>query len=153
MKADGPSGVSGPLELADDRHCFGCGEKNPIGLKLRFTRTGEGVETVYVPVKPHQGYRDLLHGGLMSLVLDEAMVNAVWLSGTPAVSVEFTVRLRHAVRIGEPVRVRAWIVDARKRLVRTRAEARDAGGRVVAEAEAKCLRTADAPATMDRSSE
>ncbi len=141
--ADG-AGKSGFPELADDRHCFGCGEKNPIGLKLRFTKTDEGVETVYVPDKQHQGYRDLLHGGLMSLVLDEAMVNAVWLAGTPAVSVEFTVRLKHAVKIGEPLRIRAWIVGSHKRLVTTRAEARDASGRIVAESEAKCLRTAPA---------
>jgi acyl-coenzyme A thioesterase PaaI-like protein len=135
---------SAPLDLADDRHCFGCGEKNPIGLKLRFTKTDEGVETVYVPDKRHQGYQDLLHGGLMSLVLDEAMVNAVWLAGTPAVSAEFTVRLKHPVKVGEPLRVRAWIVGSQKRLVTTRAEARDSSGRVVAESEAKCLRTPSA---------
>lgn len=129
------------LTLDDDRHCFGCGERNPIGLKLRFTRTDEGVETLYVPVKEHQGYRDLLHGGIMSLVLDEAMVNAVWLAGTPAVSAEITVRLKHAVRIGEALRVKAWIVASQKKLVTTRAEARDGSGRVVAEAEAKCLKT------------
>lgn len=146
MTAGSGTGTPAPLDLADDRHCFGCGENNPIGLKLKFERTDEGVETVYVPDKRHQGYQDLLHGGLMSLVLDEAMVNAVWLSGTPAVSVEFTVRLRHAVRVGEALRIRAWIVDSQKRLVRTRAEARDASGRVVAESEAKCLRTA-APQT------
>jgi acyl-coenzyme A thioesterase PaaI-like protein len=143
MVAGAPDGAGKPAfpDLADDRHCFGCGEKNPIGLKLRFTKTDEGVETVYVPDKQHQGYRDLLHGGLMSLVLDEAMVNAVWLSGTPAVSVEFTVRLKHAVKIGEPLRIRAWIVGSQKRLVTTRAEARDGSGRIVAESEAKCLRT------------
>lgn len=136
------------LNVDDDRHCFGCGEKNPIGLKLCFTKTEEGVETQYLPVKEHQGYRDLLHGGMMSLVLDEAMVNAVWLAGTPAVSVEITVRLKHAAKIGEPLRIRAWIVAAQKRLVTTRAEARDASGRVVAEAEAKCLKTAAAAPTV-----
>ena len=136
-----PRGIIEMVDLADDRHCFGCGEQNPIGLKLRFTRTDEGVETVFTPNKSHQGYRDLLHGGLMSLVLDEAMVNAVWLNETPAVSVEIQVRLRHAVKVGEPLRVRAWIVESRKRLILTRSEARDGSGRVVAEAEAKCLRS------------
>ncbi|MBP9732813.1 MAG: PaaI family thioesterase [Candidatus Omnitrophica bacterium] len=149
MMGQGQTGVSsGALNLEDDRHCFGCGEKNPIGLRLRFTKTEEGVEAQYMPVKDHQGYRDLLHGGIMSLVLDEAMVNAVWLAGMPAVSVEITVRLKHAAKIGEPLRIRAWIVAAQKRLVTTRAEARDASGRVVAEAEAKCLKTAAAASTV-----
>ena len=129
------------MKLEDDRFCFGCGERNPIGLNLKFTRTEEGVETLFTPGKNHQGYRDLLHGGLMALVLDEAMVNAVWLNQTPAVSAEFSVRLKHAVKVGEPLRIRAWIVDSHKRLVLTRAEARDTAGRVVAESEAKCLRT------------
>lgn len=141
MSSEAAGDRSGFPALGDDRHCFGCGEKNPIGLKLTFTRTDEGVETLFTPGKDHQGYQDLLHGGLMSLVLDEAMVNAVWLSGTPAVSVEIQVRLRHAVKVGESLRIRAWIVDTNKRLVLTRAEARDPAGRVVAEAEAKCLRT------------
>lgn len=129
------------LALEDDRFCFGCGERNPIGLKLKFERIDNGVETVYIPEKNHQGYRDLLHGGIMSLVLDEAMVNAVWLNDAPAVSVEIRVRLRHAVRLGEPLHIRAWITGSQKRLVLTCAEAKDGSGRVVAEAEAKCLRT------------
>ncbi len=130
---------SGPV-LADDRHCFGCGEKNPIGLKLKFTKTDEGVETMFVSDKRHQGYTDLLHGGILSLVLDEAMVNAVWLGESPAVSAELTVRLKHAVKTGEALRIKAWIVDKRKRLVLTRAEARNSSGLVVAEGEAKCLK-------------
>ncbi len=131
---------SGAVPLLDDRHCFGCGERNPIGLKLQFTQNDEGVEAVFTPEKTHQGYQDLFHGGLMSLLLDEAMVNAAWLKGMPAVSAEFTVRLRHAVRVGEPLRIRGWIVGGQKRLVLTRGEARDSSGRVVAESEAKCLR-------------
>lgn len=142
---------SGPLRLDDDRFCFGCGERNPIGLRLKFQRTNEGVETVFTSGKNHQGYQDLLHGGIMSLVLDEAMVNAVWLTESPAVSAELTVRLRHAVRVGEPIRVRAWIVEKRKRLVLTRAEARDRSGRVLAEAEAKCLRVQASAEKFDRS--
>ena len=137
----GPRGAD-RLNLRDDRVCFGCGELNPIGLKMRFVKTPEGVEAVFVPQKNHQGYADLLHGGLMSLILDEAMVNAVWLSGVPAVSVEIRVRLRQAVRVGETLRIRGWIVDSRKQLVMTRSEARNESGRVVAEAEAKCLRGA-----------
>ena len=137
------------LLLDDDRHCFGCGERNPIGLRLKFEKIADGgVETVFTPGKDHQGYKDLLHGGLMALVLDEAMVNAVWLNATPAVSVEIRVRLRHAVQVGQPLRIRAWIepaagsASAQKRLVLTRGEARDQKtGRLVAEADAKCLRS------------
>jgi acyl-coenzyme A thioesterase PaaI-like protein len=126
--------------LEDDRHCFGCGEKNPIGFKLCFKELKDGVEAEFTPEKNHQGYRDLFHGGLMSLLLDEAMVNAVWLKGSPAVSVEFNVRLRHAVKVGDPIRVRGWIIGEHKRLVLTRAEATDAAGRVLAESEGKCLK-------------
>ena len=139
------------MDLDDERHCFGCGERNPIGLKLKFSRTEDGVETIFTPDKSHQGCRDLLHGGLMALVLDEAMVNAVWLSGTPAVPVDIRVRLRQAVRVGETLRIRARIVGNQKRLVMTRAEATDSSDRLVAEAEAKCLRTAPADKKKSRS--
>ena len=52
---------------------FGCGDDNPIGLRLRFTPSGEGVKASFIPSAEHQGFQEVVHGGIISTVLDEAM--------------------------------------------------------------------------------
>lgn len=45
--------------------CFGCGQENPIGLKLRFRREGDKVEAEFIPSDLYEGYLGYLHGGIM----------------------------------------------------------------------------------------
>jgi len=53
-----------------DHACFGCGDDNPIGLHLRFEADGDGVRTSFVPSSAHQGFDRVVHGGIISTVLD-----------------------------------------------------------------------------------
>ena len=131
-----------PLQLADDRMCFGCGEKNPRGLKLPFKvdLARRRIRTRWTPTKEFQGYADIMHGGILGLVLDELMGNLLWKLGCPSVTVELTVRFRHPARVGEPIEGEGWVVSeeplrSRKRIV-TESVARRAGGRILATASA-----------------
>lgn len=126
--------------LEDDRYCFGCGKENPQGLKLEFRLTDEGMESEFIPTKEHQGFRNVVHGGIMGLVLDEIMVNLAWVKKLHAVSVEFRVRLIEKAQIGERIKLKARIVDIRKKIVLTEAEAYNEAGDVIAQADAKCFR-------------
>jgi hypothetical protein len=47
----------------DDRYCFACGEKNPIGMKLQFVLKDDFIETSFVFPKEFQGYKNTVHGG------------------------------------------------------------------------------------------
>ena len=51
--------------------CFGCGQKNPIGLKLKFTESDEYLNAVWRPTEKYQGYPNVLHGGIIAALLDE----------------------------------------------------------------------------------
>ena len=66
--------------VRSDHGCFGCGDDNPIGLHLRFAADGDGVKASFVPGPEHQGFGDVVHGGIISTVLDEAMA---WATATP----------------------------------------------------------------------
>ena len=58
-----------------EQECFFCGEKNPIGLHLKFyldEDTGE-VSTEYVPSRLFMGLGNILHGGIQSGLFDEIM--------------------------------------------------------------------------------
>jgi beta-phosphoglucomutase family hydrolase len=61
--------------------CFGCGQKNPFGLRLKFKRDGKGVRTEYTPGEYYQSWPDIIHGGITVTMLDEAMGHATLMNG------------------------------------------------------------------------
>ncbi|MCG2722084.1 MAG: PaaI family thioesterase [Thermodesulfovibrionales bacterium] len=81
------------IQLEDDRYCFVCGEENENGLRLFFTLLDGKICAEFTFSKVHQGYKDIVHGGLLSAVLDEAMVKASLMQGMPAVTAEITARI------------------------------------------------------------
>ena len=132
-----------PLPLDDDAMCFCCGAKNPIGLKLQFESTPDGrMYTLWTPRKEHQGFKDIVHGGLVATVLDEVMVRLLYIRGIQAVTAGMETRLRAPVRWGNVYRFEGWIVQDRGRAVITEAEAVEVeSGQRVAWGRATCMRT------------
>lgn len=128
--------------LEDDAMCFCCGVRNPIGLKLEFEATPEGrMRTVWTPRKEHQGFKDIVHGGLVATVLDEVMVRLLYLLDIHAVTASMETRLLAPLQWGRPYRFEGWIVEDRKRAVITEAEAVDPeSGARVAWGKATCVR-------------
>jgi acyl-coenzyme A thioesterase PaaI-like protein len=130
------------LPLDDDAMCFCCGPKNPIGLKLEFETTAEGrMRTIWIPRKEHQGFKDIVHGGLVATVLDEVMVRLLYIRGIRAVTAGMQTRLRRPLQWGRPYRFEGWIVQDRGRAVITEAEAAETDtGQRVAWGRATCMR-------------
>lgn len=126
--------------LEDDHHCFVCGEENPSGLHLKFLLKGDKVFAEFTPQKIHQGYKDITHGGIISTLLDEAMVKAVLMSGMAAVTAEITIRFRNPLLTGEKTMVEAAIVKKNKRIIETAGIVKKSDGTLVAEGSAKLLR-------------
>ena len=112
------------LAVRPDHACFGCGADNPIGLRLRFASDGDSVRASFIPGPEHQGFQDVVHGGIISAVLDEAMAWATAHAGVWAVTGEMRVRFRQPLKIGEPTSVVARVNGTRGRLVTVVAELR-----------------------------
>ncbi len=127
-----------PLE--DDHHCFVCGEKNASGLRLSFSLRDGKVASEFVLHKAYQGYKDIVHGGLISAILDEAMVKAALMEGTPAVTAEMTVRFRHPLFIGEKGIVEASVLKTHRKIIEASAIIKKPDQTVIAEGTAKLLR-------------
>ena len=52
--------------------CFICGLENPVGLHLHIYEVEPGViETTYIAPEHFQGYPGVLHGGIVSAIIDE----------------------------------------------------------------------------------
>ena len=130
------------LKLADDKMCFGCGRKNPRGLRLKFSvaRNKQSIRCRWIPAKEFQGYAEITHGGILGLILDELMLNLLWITKRPAVTAELTVRFKRPAHVGEPIDFKAHVQSETGRVVRMASEAHAADGRLVAAASAVCIR-------------
>jgi acyl-coenzyme A thioesterase PaaI-like protein len=105
------------VEVTYDGACFGCGENNPRGLKMRFVdRGGESVCEFAVPTE-YQSWRGMIHGGLVALMLDEAVGWAGWHAGHPGLTGKLEVRYRLPLKVGETVRVVGRVERIRRTLV------------------------------------
>ena len=90
--------------------CFVCGRKNHGGLGLKFKLLDNGVvETEFDCVESLEGYEDILHGGIISSLLDGAMTHRLFANGVMALTAELLVRFRHKVNTGTPLKIQAWI--------------------------------------------
>lgn len=125
----------------DDRYCFACGEKNPIGMHLKFLINEDCIETRYTFPKELQGYKDVVHGGMISLLLDEVMVNLPWQKSKVAVvSAELKIKLKKPLKIGEEVIARAHITKQKGRIFVIKGEVRKKEtNELIAEGESICF--------------
>ena len=119
--------------------CFGCGKDNPIGLKLNFREEGEEYVTEFTPQKYYQGYPDIMHGGITTTILDEAMGQYLYRKGMVAPTAEITVRFRKAIPITDTIKVTAKILSQRGRMIEMSALIILPSGVIAAEGKAKFI--------------
>jgi acyl-coenzyme A thioesterase PaaI-like protein len=131
--------------LAVDNYCFACGQANPKGLHLTFRFEGDEYLCDFIPAREYQGWTDILHGGIVSTVMDEVMTRLLWERGISAMTAELTVRLKHPAPVERPLTARARLVAQRRRLYETSAELTLEDGTVAATATGKFLQV-DPPA-------
>ena len=128
------------MELIDDNYCFVCGKKNPIGLKLNFSFDGKTITTEFLPQKEHQGYFNIVHGGIISTLLDEAMVKLAIEMGMPAVTAHMDIRLKKALNVGKKITVQAEILRNTKKILEVHAKAVTEDNVIVADATGKLMK-------------
>ncbi|WP_346353382.1 PaaI family thioesterase [Azotosporobacter soli] len=119
--------------------CFACGKLNPIGLQLEFEQVGEEYRTTLTPKQEHQGYDGIMHGGLVSTVLDEVMAGYIYALGFNAVTARLEVRYRKPTPIGQPLTATARIVQKRGRMYEMAGEIRLPDGTITAEGKATVM--------------
>jgi len=92
------------------RQCVICGQGAHRGLGLRFFLCENGeVQAEFECPEIYQGYEGLLHGGIISSLLDSAMTNCLFAHGIVAVTAEIKVRFCHPIELGKKLHVQASI--------------------------------------------
>lgn len=98
------------------------GTAHPWAPQLHTEPDGNGVAGTVTLGPSHEGGPGLAHGGVLSLIFDHAMGQAVFVSGQSAMTVSLEVRYRAPTPLGVPLTVRARVDRVQGRRVYVTAE-------------------------------
>jgi uncharacterized protein (TIGR00369 family) len=128
------------MNIIDNNLCFVCGKENKSGLRLSFkTEKGKSISE-FLLQKSFQGYENIIHGGIVAAILDEAMIHAAMTEGLKPVTAEITVRFRHPLYTDRDAVVEAELSKNGARIVEARSRITEkASGILLAEATAKLI--------------
>ncbi len=125
-----------PLFHGAQNHCFGCGQANPAGLKLAFSRATDGSVVSFATVSDnYEGPPGYLHGGIIATLLDEAMSKANRANGVTAMTRQMQIEYLKPVPSGSPIRVEGRVTRSEGRKHWTAAQILNADGVVLAQAD------------------
>jgi acyl-coenzyme A thioesterase PaaI-like protein len=126
--------------LKTHSHCLMCGEHNPLSLGLKFSSDEAGGVTASFRGNAFlQGYDGMLHGGIISGLLDAAMVHCLFQQGISAVTGELNIKFLAPIPYNCGLTLRAWLLSKTPPLYELKAELIHAG-QVMARAESKFMR-------------
>jgi len=123
--------------LKDDNGCFVCGNNNPIGLKLLFKTNGKTSMSRIVFSENYEGWKGMIHGGILSTVLDEVMIKSANNEGFTCVTAELKIRYRKPCLTGEEYRLEGSVSEVKRNLVFTKGKIINTKGETIASSTGK----------------
>lgn len=120
-------------------NCFACGTENPIGLNLQFYRLADTVCTELTLQRRYEGWEGVVHGGIVSTLLDEVMSWAImYTKKVFLVTRKMDIKYVRPVLVGIPLKVAGRLVDdSEPPKIKARAEIRDEQGRLLVRSNAE----------------
>ncbi|WP_136809252.1 PaaI family thioesterase [Desulfosediminicola flagellatus] len=122
-----------------DKECFGCGEENSHGLQMKFEMNDSATQlrSHLIMDKRFRGWSNLIHGGVLSTILDETMGwTVLCLTKQFMLTKGMQVAFKKPVRIGMKITSTGYIKEhlSKKKIVVV-AEIRDDAGALCASSE------------------
>jgi len=121
--------------------CLLCGNQNPLSMQLKFGVDEQ--QTVYASFQANdilQGYKGIMHGGIICALLDSAMTHCLFNQSIEAVTGELKVRFVLPVPCRASLKLCAWVEKATNPLYLLKAELSE-NNQLLASGEAKFMRT------------
>jgi uncharacterized protein (TIGR00369 family) len=127
------------LEPKADNPCFGCGGANPRGMQLAFEQDDARQRIVgrFKLGPEYQGGSGFLHGGIIALLLDEAMGKASRFEAVSAVTAELRVEYKRPIRANTEIVVEGFVTRRDGRQLYHEGEIRDEAGVLLARGEGR----------------
>ena len=117
-----------------DNKCFGCGGSNEEGMKLTFEQDNANKKIVgrFILGPRYQGGGGNLHGGIIAVLLDEAMGKVCRFRNAKAVTAEMNIDFVKPIRVDQQITVEAFETAFRGRNIFQWCEIRDEEGQLLA---------------------
>lgn len=127
------------LDPNPENPCFGCGGANPRGMHLAFEQDDARQRIVghFRLGEEFQGGSGFLHGGIIALLLDEAMGKASRFHDAPAVTAELRVEYKRPIRANSEIVVEGFVVRRDGRQLYHEGEIRNEAGELLARGEGR----------------
>ena len=126
--------------FTNHRYCLMCGRDNPLSFGLNFLADSDGkVSTTFTGNATLQGYSGIMHGGVLSALLDTAMAHCLLHQNIEAVTGELNVRYLEKVNCNDTLEISAWVDSSLPPLYHLRSTIR-IDKRVVCRAKARFMR-------------
>jgi acyl-coenzyme A thioesterase PaaI-like protein len=126
------------VKMPASRNCFVCGRENPLGLKMDFYTTKPGTVEAQINLpKDYEGFPNIVHGGILSAILDEVTGRAqMSFKDRFMVTAQLTMRFRMPVLVDQNYTVLGVAGDIKGRVSKSTGQILDMDGRIMAEADA-----------------
>lgn len=130
------------LHPRSENQCFGCGEKNEHGLHMTFVYdpVNQIVESWFYPPKYLMGSLNIMHGGMVSLLLDETMGKVLSGMQVKAPTAQLNVRFKRPTLMEQDLYLRGRLISEQGRKFSLMAEIIDQEGNITAQAEGLFIR-------------
>jgi uncharacterized protein (TIGR00369 family) len=119
--------------------CFGCGGANPRGMRLAFEQDDARQRIVgrFRLGEEYQGGSGFLHGGIIALLLDEAMSKATRFHAEHAVTADLRVEYKRPIRVDTNIIVEGFVTRRDGRQLYHGGEIRNEAGDLLARGEGR----------------
>jgi uncharacterized protein (TIGR00369 family) len=138
---EGTKALTETITLAPNpkNKCFGCGGDNPGGMKLTFEQDNVNRKIVgrFVLGERYQGGAGFGHGGIIAVLLDEAMGKVCRFREIRAVTAELTVEYLKPINVQQEIIVEGHEMEQKGRNIFMAGEIRDTAGTVLARGKAR----------------
>lgn len=107
------------MNLVDEKKCFVCGKENEIGLRLDI-KSDKTAQKSWALIKVDNkfcGWSGVVHGGIISAILDEIMAYAAFTVYEFGVTGEITVRFRKPIPTEQEILIEGQVECQKGRVV------------------------------------
>lgn len=111
--------ILNPFTISENYNCFGCSPRNPIGLQLEFQEDGDWITAEWIPRRDHEGWFNVVHGGLQTALLDELGSWVVFVKmGTAGVTSKLEIKFLKPVHVDHgKIKIKGRIVETHRNII------------------------------------
>ena len=131
-----------PVYDDDYQECFVCGGKNSRGLNLKFSydRDKKEAYTKFSFPEYMQGYKKIIHGGFLFMLLDEVMAKSCLFNDMQSLTAKIEIKFQKPVYANEEIEVRGTIREIKGKKIKLSSCCIDENGNTRVSAEGLFIR-------------